>query len=676
MKISIKLLLAACTLSILTACGNNTSNSADDATQKSAAIAATAASTYNQASSLSPLSADAYKPTPSVTPQDSPIKQRDVKAAPTATNIDLGAPISSLAAPTSSTDNSLGKPLQIGFGRDVAQTATANGTKQVLKWQTTTSGSQVAAINFSSTGAKGLRIGLLVTQLPASATLRFYAKGDATVHEVKGAEIANILAANLAAGDKTDAGRTYWGPVISGADATVEIELPAGVSTSAVDVSIPSVSHMFMSLKEGSAIAPLATYFWANDPRSLTCQVDVSCSATLPAASNSVLSLVFNKLDTVVVPNVMRTLICSGTLLNDSISSSAPYVLTANHCISDQTVASTLYSVSNYRSDSCNSLSGNYFPSSTTGSTLLYTAYNTDSSLLRLIGTPAAGVLFAGWDATTVPALNTTVLGVHHPSDDSQRLSRGTVTGYSTRNPTNPNSFPSATAATGTILDVNLTTGIVQGGSSGSGLFKGVDSNPQLIGQLFGGQDASCLTPTISKPQFTVYGRFDVAYNAGMSTWLSPTAPEPNPNRQPVYRFFNTQLNTYFYTISPAVRDFIFSTQSNVLVYEGISFYTSPTTAAGLSPVYQFYNTSNGSYFYTISEKERAAVATNTPRMRYDGVVLYASATAAAGTVPLYSSFNKTTGSQYFTTSLTVRSNLIAANPQFITDGIAFYVTP
>lgn len=653
MKTNYKLYIAACALALLSACGNNSTS-----TESAITTVALTGNPAGNAPVAPKLAVDAYTPPASSQQPVSPMKARNMRTAPPATHIALGAPLASMAAKANA---GAGKPFQIGFGRDVAQTATATATRQVLQWHTTETGGQVAAINFNSTGAKGLRIGLLVTQLPASATLRFYAKGAATAHEVKGAKILGILAANLAAGDKSDAGRTYWGPVVEGIDATVEIELPPGVATGAVDVAIPSVSHMFMSMKEGSAIAPLATYAAPNHPKSLSCQVDVSCTAPLPAASNAVLWLLFQENGS--------SYICSGTVLSNTANNGIPYVLTANHCISNQTVASTLYSESNYRSASCDATSGNYFATDGTSAALLYTAYNTDSTLLRLNGTLPAGVLYAGWDATTVAAVNTTITGIHHPYGDAQRLSRGVVDGYYTRVvAAGVERFELSDAANSTILSVNLTTGIVQPGSSGSGLFKGADSNPQLVGMLYGGVAAACETPTTSKPQATVYGRFDVAFNAGMSDWLTQGV-------KTVAQLYNASTGVHYYTIG--VTDASNVVSANVgYSNQGSSFTASSVPAAGLSPVHRFFNTSNGTYFYTISEKERAAVAANTPRMRNDGVVWYASATAAAGTVPLYSAFNSATGSQFFTTSSAALSSLIAANPQFKTDGIAFYVAP
>ena len=669
MKPSLRLLLTAIalsiSLSILTSCGNNDSSTSAD----TAGSTTTASSNAQLVQSL-----DAYRPPASSTVTASPLKPRDLSIAPTPTIVALGAPPASqtTAAQKSTSEDHMGKPMRIGFGRDVAQTATAAATQQVLKWQATASGGQVTAINFSSTGAKALRIGLLVTKLPAAATLRFYAKGATTTFEVKGADVLSVLAKNLAAGDKTDEGRTYWSPAIKANNGTVEIEIPAGLDTSLVQVSVPLVSHLFMSTSDAQAVLAQSTY-GSTDSRAgnsgLSCQVDVNCAPPLPAASDAVAWLLFNE-------GPGFAYICSGTLLNDNLNSRTPYLLTANHCISTQTSASTLHTEFKYRSLTCNNATtGEYFPTSTTGSALLYTAYDTDSSLLQLYGNPSTAVLFAGWDATTLQPLATPTHGVHHPAGDQQRISRGNVNGYYIRNPdqTQIYSFFTSPAATSTFLVVNFTSGIVEGGSSGSGLFKGTESNPQLIGQLFGGSQGTCLIPpldsTLSNPQRTVYGRFDVAFNAGMKDWLVQGIKSVN-------LFNNASTGVYYYTYSTAD----ISTLSSNAAYsnQGAYFKVSSYQTAGLSPVHRFYNTSNGSYFYTISEKERAAVASNTPRMRYDGVVWYASATAAAvsGTVPLYSAFNKATGAQFFTTSLTARSSLITANPQFITDGIAFYVAP
>lgn len=663
MKIPLKLLLAASALSILTACGNNTTSSSTESS----------AGTLNSSSPSSSIpvaqSVDAYRPPESSTTPESPMKARDLSAAPTATNIALGAPLDGRTAAArknneTTAEDHMGKPLQIGFGRDVPQTNTASATNQVLKWQATASGGQVAAINFSSTGAKGIRIGLLITQLPASATLRFYAKGDATAFEVKGAEVLAVLAKNVASGDTSNDARTYWSPVLKTNNGTVEIEIPAGVNTNDILVSVPIISHLFMSMSEAQTISAQATYSDGSNS-GLTCQVNVKCMTPLPAASDAVAWLVFNQ-------TAGGAYFCSGTLLNDNLNSRTPYVLTANHCISTQTYASTLYTEFKYRALTCGATeaeTGEYFPTATTGAALLYTAYGTDSTLLRLYGTPSTNVLYAGWDATTAPTTALPVTSIHHPRGDQQRISSGSITSFHTRSATNTNAFPEATQATSTILGVTYTSGIVEGGSSGGGVFKDSSTtNPIVIGQLYGGLQGVCNTSTTNSPQFTVYGRFDVAYNAGMSDWLVQGV-------KTVTQLYNASTGVHYYTIGVTDANNVASANAGYS-NQGSSFKASTVPAAGLSPVYRFLNTANGTYFYTISEKERAAVATNTPRMRYDGIVWYANATAAAGTAPLYRAFNTITGSQFFTLNSTTRASFIAANPQFKTDGIGYYVQP
>jgi lysyl endopeptidase len=682
MNLSLKLLLTASAISMLAACGNSTSNSGTDASNKSSDLTATASA----AATAQTLAVNAYRPAPAtVAAQEPPVKARDLDAAPTATTVALGAPPASqtTAAQKSTAEDHMGKPMQIGFGRDVAQTASVSATNQILKWQATKSGGQVAAINFSSAGAKGLRVGLLITQLPETAILRFYAKGDTTAFEVKGSVVLAVIAKNLAAGDISNDARTYWSPVLKANNGTVEIEIPAGVDTSLVQTSVPIVSHLFMSMSEAQSTYDVTNIYRTGNTSTLACQVDVKCTNPLPAASDAVAWLVFNQ-------TVGGAYICSGTLLNDNLNSGTPYILTANHCISTQTFASTLYTEFKYRSLICNNAAtGEYFPTATTGSALLYTAYSTDSTLLQLYGTPSTTVLFAGWDATTAPTTSTTgIHSIHHPRGDQQRLSRGSITGYSTRVtdtsvPKYSEKFPSSNITSGTILDVTLNIGLTEGGSSGSGLFKGTDANPILIGQLFGGYTPgnvnpnnpndpnngtpACTTadPKIAMPSNNVYGRFDVAFNAGMKDFLVQGIKS--------VILFNNVNNSgvYFYTYNTPYINAL--TSSPAYINRGAAFKVSSYQAAGLSPVYRFYNTSNGTYFYTISEKERAAVASNTPRMIYEGIVWYASATAAAGTVPLYSAFNATNGSQYFTTDITQKAG---PNAQFKADGIAFYVTP
>ena len=670
-SVLLKLLLTSCFASVLAACGNNASNV--EAPAGTTVGAGTATNTMAASPFLQPMAVDAYRPPASTASQASPIKPRDLSVAPVPASITLGAPLASQSAAmqksnesaASAASSEMGKPLKIGFGRPVAQTSTAAATQQVLKWQTTASGGQVAAINFESTGAKGIRLGLLVTQLPETAILRFYAHGATTAFEVKGAEVSAILAKNLAAGDKSDHGRTYWGSLIDGSNGTVEIEIPAGVVSSSVEVSVPKVTHQFISTQEFLTAIPQVTY--ANGSNAgLTCQVDVRCTTPLPAASDAVVKLVFS-----LSGGGLAT--CSGTMLNDSTNSGKPYLLTANHCLSDQTSASSLTTRFKFRSLTCNnSATGEYYPTaSNQGSDLKYTAYATDSTLLLLRGTLPTSVIFAGWDSSPPSETSaSSVHGIHHPMGDQQRLSRGAVTQYYTRDPNDQYGFPRSNLTNGTIINAPFTIGLVEGGSSGSGLFNGTDANPRLIGQLFGASGGACNGPNGTATPFNnsnFYGRFDVAYRDGMSDSLSP--------RGYVNRFYNTGTGTHFYTINVAEKAYL-QTNFPSFSFEGTPFQAETMQKAGLSPVYRFYNLNLGVHFYTISESERAFVIANLPQMRYEGVAWYSNATSVAGSVPLYRFYNRAKGVHFYTVSTTERDFVIANLPQMNNEGIAYYVLP
>jgi lysyl endopeptidase len=652
MKIKLKLLLATCAVALLSACGNNATTTSAVNIEKAAPLTG---SPLGNAPDALTMTVDAYKPQASEQ-SVSPMKTRNLSQAPNATSIALGAPLASMSAAANATKATLGKPLQIGFSRAVSQTSSEAATQQALKWKTTPSGGNVAAISFSSTGAKGLRLGLIVTKLPEKATLRYYTNGSATAYEVTGKDVMSILARNLAAGDKSDAGRTYWGPVFDNAEITLEIELPAGISTDSLEVSIPSVMHSFRSLSDVEAMS-------LSDP-SETCNVDVNCVSPRPAASDAVAKLNF------VEDGFGYT--CTGTMLNNTANDSKPYLLTANHCINSQTVASTLYTSWFLRSPSCNSPNfGNIgFP---VGSAILYTAKSTDSTLLRLTfnNSTSYGVLFAGWDATPAAA-GLAIADIHHPKGDPQRISKGSLLDYYTRDA--QGNFFYSNVTDSTFYGVTLTSGLVEGGSSGSGLFKNISStNAQLIGQLWGGAAGTCSTATSSNPQELAFGRFDKAFNAGMKVFLRPDSVAPNPNRQPVYRFYIPQSGVYFYTIYASERDDIIATKSNVFTYEGIAFYASPTPTSGFNGIYRFRNKTTGAYLYTISDVEKADILQNYPQFVLEGTAWYAEQGAAGGGSPLYR-FRTNNGTHIYTAYESEKASILANYTSFVLEGPAYYV--
>jgi hypothetical protein len=520
----------------------------------------------------------------------------------------------------------------------------------------------VAAISFTSSDAKNTRLGLLVTALPETATLRFYAQGATQAYEFSGKEVLEVLAKNLVAGDKTDAGRTFWGPVVEGMESTVEIELPAGLATTAVQVAVPKLAHAYMSTDTASQllIAPQTGSFNG----ALICQVSITCTTPLPAVSNAITNIRY------VDPYDGYLYTCSGTFINDSISSGSMYVLTANHCVDSQTAASSISAFLFDRSN-CAGTGG-----SSTGygprASLLFTTPSTDTTLLKFYPNEYgynplnSGVILAGWDVATPATANLPVTGIHHPKGDSQRISSGTFTSNAS---IDAGGYPFyTTQAAGTHLEVVLTNGLVEPGSSGSALFKNFNTNPQVIGQLTGGYDTTCSSDTTNNPQQVFYGRFDKGYAAGMSDWLNPVG------NKPVARYYNTQSGTHFYTIRASEKTYVKDFPR--FSFESEPFKASVEPVAGLNPVHRFYNLNLGVYFYTISESERAFVAANLPQMRYEGIAWYAQPGSGGSTIPLYRFYNRDKGVHFYTVSASERASVIANLKQMNDEGIAYYVLP
>jgi hypothetical protein len=184
---------------------------------------------------------------------------------------------------------------------------------------------------------------------------------------------------------------------------------------------------------------------------------------------------------------------CTGTLLNNPSNDRTPYMLTANHCFDTQAEAQTLRVYWFYNS-------GDTPPSGTPrtdGANLLATGRGSDFTLVLLTGSLPGGLFFSGWDANPISA-GTPVTGIHHPQGSHKRISFGT---------TNSNCASGLPGPCSNFTGLTWNSGMVESGSSGSGLWTGSAANPQLVGTLTGGS-ASCTNPTLSD----YYARFSVIY--------------------------------------------------------------------------------------------------------------------------------------------------------------------
>lgn len=403
-----------------------------------------------------------------------------------------------------------GTALQIGLQRAVAATSTVAQTQSALQWRSLPNGEQVAAINIQSTGAFGLRAGVLVDSLPDGARLRLYSQAHPNaIVERRGTEVNALLALNRKAGETGSAANTWWTPDVGAGDATLEVVLPVGTATDALRISIPTVSHIYrnLSLPTEAEFAEAMQEEVAAVKNSASCNLDASCTSDYQTTRDAVARMMYTHSDG-------KTHLCTGTLLNNNKDDFTPYFLTANHCISTQAAASTLVTTWFYRARSCNAT----VPSldamvRSDGATLLYATPTTDSALLQLNQMPPAGVTFAGWDARSSGEVGDAVYGLHHPNGDLLKYSVGAVTGYSNCGSSGSNApgCNNGDASNTAYYHVRFSQGTAEGGSSGSGLFR----NNRLIATLRGGQGV-CLASTIY-----TYGRFDKVFNDRIWHWLA-----------------------------------------------------------------------------------------------------------------------------------------------------------
>jgi hypothetical protein len=142
----------------------------------------------------------------------------------------------------------------------------------------------------------------------------------------------------------------------------------------------------------------------------------------------------------------------------------------------------------------------------------------------------------------------------------------------------------------------------------------------------------------------------------------------------PVYRFYNTQTGSHFFTASTTERESV-RTNLAYMTYEGEAFMAASEASAGLKPVYRFFNSKTGLHFYTISESERDNIQANLPQFTLEGVAYYASPVTGTGFKPLYRFFLSNVGTHFYTASETERLNLqdnLSATYNY--EGVSYHV--
>lgn len=548
--------------------------------------------------------------------------------------------------------------MQIAAKRAVGVTASPAATGNLLKWVPTAQGGQVAALSFVSNDAFGMRVGLQIDALPTDAVLRVYTEDFRDqAFEATASEVLRQLQNNAAAGDTSTAGRTWWTPAVDGDALTVEIELPAGVATSAVQVAVPSVLHIYENIF--TLIDDGSDAMQTKINNAASCTLDSTCYDAYARQRDAVARMLFVR--------GAGGFLCTGTLMNDRNSTGTPYFLTANHCIATQTEASTLQTFWFYRTPSCNSrMLSSASKSLKGGARLLYTQVTPDITLLQLNEQPPAGAVFAAWDTKPL-ASGMAVVGVHHPRGDLQKISFGSVVGTSACTPGKGfYTCYAKKAMTESFYRVQWAQGMTEGGSSGSALF----ADGALTGVLSNGTASCTATGGVNN-----YSRLDQVFPA-LKQWLyADVAPATSNDegRSAVFRFYNLKTGAHFYTNSVAQRDAVIAAFPD-FKYESVAFYAYAKPAAGLVPVFRFFSTKNGAHVYTANEQERNSMQASPGSFNDEGVAWWARSDAGAETVDVFRFVNQQAGRYFYTASIGERDYVIATYAALKYQGVAYSV--
>lgn len=141
-----------------------------------------------------------------------------------------------------------------------------------------------------------------------------------------------------------------------------------------------------------------------------------------------------------------------------------------------------------------------------------------------------------------------------------------------------------------------------------------------------------------------------------------------------IYRFFDTVDGTHFFTASTAERNAVVESRPD-LRYEGPQLSAVADSAADPEsvPVYRFFDTVHGTHFYTESASERDAVIGSRADLIFEGIGFYEHATAQSGDTAVYRYFDTLSGTHFLTSGAAERATILATRQDFINEGVAFY---
>lgn len=207
---------------------------------------------------------------------------------------------------------------------------------------------------------------------------------------------------------------------------------------------------------------------------------------------------------------------CTGSLVNNMQQDGRNYVITAEHCISDEETANSSVFYFDYESPFCEGPDGNS-SMSLSGATIRAKGTNIDFVLLELLE-PLPFYYhpyYAGWDVTDNQPLSG--ISIHHPQGDVKKIAFE-------NDPLTTATFSSAYITNSHWRVSRWESGTTEQGSSGGAFF---DQNNRIVGTLTGGQ-AQCGNPVNDFFQKMSYSWDYYPENTRqLKYWLDPLGGDP-----------------------------------------------------------------------------------------------------------------------------------------------------
>lgn len=341
-------------------------------------------------------------------------------------------------------------PLTVGYNFKTHFTPDVDGA-----WKTIIPGVDSWFLKLRSNGAYGLALVFASVKLMPGETLYVYnqinVRGPYTNRNIPH---SGILPLDFLAGDEI----------------MIEYDVPAGTKRRSAFI-IETVSHAYRNIFKQNISSPKKT----SARTSSNCYLCIEDEA-MDKERRAVVKLVV-QYDTTAV-------FCTGTLVNNTAHDNTPYILTAQHCVTNQFDADRTVFIFGFEDIDC-ARKTNY-DLTINGAHLRASLFENDFSILEMNFKPPLEFhpYYAGWDVSDKYLDGVT--SVHHPQGGPKKVSVSnrvvTTSNFDDGNSRAPNAFWNV---------ARWDVGVTEGGSSGAALF---NKNNNVIGSLSGGS-SECGSP-------------------------------------------------------------------------------------------------------------------------------------------------------------------------------------